>query len=152
MAGISRQTVSVETINDNTKELPYADALQAKSFNLSGGLSAMEYNFTKNVSYAQEVVSVNGVNREVWYIWDHDDSGNQRHKVAASAFFKHDENGKNFSGFEGTDALSLVKWLAGKKLVRTEQSADEWGAKFEKGDLVSQNTNLGNKRFYYKIG
>lgn len=150
MAGISMKTVSAADVQAGI-ELPYADALQAKSFNLSGGLSASEYNFSQGVSYAMEEVNVSGTMRNVWYIWDHDDSGKTRHKVAASAFFKHDEAGKNFSGFEGTDLLSLIKWLAGKKLAKTETASDEWGAKFEKGELVSQNTNLGNKRFYYSV-
>jgi hypothetical protein len=47
--------------------------------------------------------------------------------------------------------LALVQWLAGKKLTKTDKSANEWGAKFENGQLVNQNVDLEEKRFYYTV-
>jgi hypothetical protein len=146
MAGITIQKITVEQAQNPTT-LPYANELAQKMFNVSGGLSASEYDFTTGVSYSSEERVINGATRTIWYV--HDDKQN---KISASSFFKHDEQGKNFSGYDGgNNMLALVQWLAGKKLTKTDRSANEWGAKFEQGQLVNQNVDLEEKRFYYTV-
>lgn len=146
MAGIKIQKISVADAA-NPEKIPYADALSAKMFNVAGGLAAKEYDFTDGVSYSMEERSIQGTMREIWYVHD-----KNQNKISAASFFKHDEEGKTFSGFEGgNNMLALVAWLAGKKLVRTDRKAVEWGAKFDNGQLVGQNVNLGDERFYYNV-
>lgn len=150
MAGITIQKITkaqVEEAKNDPNKIPYANELSQKMFNVSGGLSASVYDFTSGVSYSSEERVISGATRTIWYV--HDDNGN---KISASSFFKHDEQGNNFSGYDGgNNMLALVQWLAGKKLTKTERSANEWGAKFENGQLLNQNVDLEEKRFYYTV-
>ena len=143
MAGLTITKVTSKDLIESN--IPNQDSLRAKLFNISGGLNASVYDFTTGVGYSMEERRVCGTMRDIWYVYD-----DNQHKISASSFLKHDKEGNRFSGFTGSTMYDLVVWLAGKKLVRTSQFAEEWGVLYDNGTIIAQNEPLGHNRFYYE--
>ena len=145
MAGV---TISRLTVKDIESDNIYnKDELSTTLLNVSGGLSASKYSFCNGVGYSMRECVIGGKLREIWYI--HDDTGN---RVTARSFFKHDQEGNNFSGVPSAidNMLSLVKFLAGKTFIKTERFDFEYGPLYKNGVLVERNAQL-ERRFYYDI-